>query len=85
MFTQTYEEFDNFIYWFTYRTKLFMPPKIFCLGVGYSASHHGGKPKREFFGGIGLSLPDFASLFGEKLKERTKFLEIFYPNLRIKL
>lgn len=85
MFAQTYEEFDNFIYWFTYRTKLFMPRKIFCFGVGYSATHHEGKPEREFFGGIGLSLPDFVSLFGKKLKERAKFLEIFYPNLCIKL
>jgi hypothetical protein len=62
-----------------------MPRKIFCLGVGYSANHHGGKPKREFFGGIGLSLPDFASLFGKKLEARAQFLEIFYPNLCIEL
>jgi len=85
LFAQTYEEFDNFIYWFTYSAKLFLPRKILCLGVGYSATHHGGKPKREFFGGIGLSLPDFASLFGKKLEKPAKFLEIFYPNLRIKL
>jgi len=85
LFAQTYEEFDNFIYWFTYSAKLFLPRKILCLGVGYSATHHGGKPKREFFGGIGLSLPDFASLFGKKLQKPAKFLEIFYPNLRIKL
>jgi hypothetical protein len=85
IFVQTYEEFDNFIHWFTYRTRLFTLRKIFCLGVGYSATHPGCKPKGEFFGGIGLSLPDFASLFGEKLRERAKFLEIFYPNLCIKL
>jgi len=84
LFAKTYEEFDNFIYWFTYRTKLFMPRKIFCLGVGYSVAHPGGKLEREFFGGFGLSLPDFVSLFGNKLGERSKFLEIFYPNLRIK-
>ena len=85
LFAQTYEEFDNFIYWFTYRTKLFMSRKIFCLGLGYSAAHPRGEPEREFFGGIGLSLPDFASLFGKKLESRAKFLEIFYPNLCIKL
>jgi hypothetical protein len=84
MFAQTYEEFDNFIYWFTYRTKLFMPRKIFCFGVGYSVFHPGDTPKRQFYGGIGLSLPDFASLFGKNLKTRVKFLEIFYPNLSIK-
>ena len=55
LFAQTYQEFDNLVYWFTYRTKLFMPRKIFCLGLGYSAAHPGDKPEREFFGGIGRS------------------------------
>jgi len=81
MFAQTYEEFGNFVYWLTYRTKLFLPQKIFCFGVGYSVTHDGQEPKRQFFGGIGLSLPDFASLFGRKFEERVKFLGIFYPNL----
>jgi hypothetical protein len=43
------------------------------------------KPKREFYGGIGLSIPDFASLFSKKLGDKSKFLEILYPNIRIKL
>jgi hypothetical protein len=85
LFAQTSEEFDNFIYWFTYRTKLFLPQKIFCLGLGYSATRRGDVAKRQFFAGIGLSLPDLAALFGKKLKARAGFLELFYPNLRIKL
>lgn len=84
LFAQTYDEFDNFIYWITYRTRLFMPRKIFCLGLGYSATHQDGKPRRDFFGGISLSLSDFASLFGKKLEEHTRFLEMFYPNLHIR-
>jgi hypothetical protein len=85
VFAQTYEEFDNFIYWLTYRTRLFLPQKALCFGLGYSVTHRDNKPKRQFFGGIGLSLPDFASLFGRRLKRHFKFLEIFYPNLSIKL
>jgi len=95
-FAQTYEEYDNFIYWFTYRPKLFLPKKLLCFGFGYSVTHLGfrpfsrqsrdqGRPKRELYGGIGLSIPDFISLFGRKLGDKTKFLEILYPNIRIKL
>ncbi len=84
VFAQTYEEFDNFIYWATYRTKLFLPQKIFCFGLGYGVAHHGEKSKRQFFGGIGLSLPDFASLFDERLKRQVGFLGLFYPNFSIK-
>ena len=85
MFAQTYEEFDNFIYWFTYRTRLFFPEKIVCLGLGYSATRREGLARRELFAGVGLSLPDLAGLFGEKVKARAGFLGLFYPNLRIEL
>ena len=85
MFAQTYDEFDNFIYWFTYRTRLFLPQKIVCLGLGYSATRRAGVARRQVFAGVGLSLPDLAGLFGEKLKARAGFLEVFYPNLRIEL
>lgn len=92
-FAQTYEEYDNFIYWLTYRPKLFLPKKLLCFGFGYSVTHLGStsslqaefKPKREFYGGIGLSIPDFASLFSKKLGDKSKFLEILYPNIHIKL
>jgi hypothetical protein len=85
LFAQTYQEYDNFIYWFTYRTKLFLPRRIFCLGLGYGTTHHGIEPQRQFYWGAGLSLSDFVSLFGKKLKEPAKFLDLFYPNLCIKL
>jgi hypothetical protein len=83
-FAQTYEEYDNFIYWLTYRPKLFLPKKLLCFGFGYSVTHLELKPKREFYGGIGLSIPDFVSLFSKKLGDKSKFLEILYPNIRIK-
>ena len=85
LFAQTYEEFDNFIYWLTYRTKLFFPKKLLCFGFGYSATRSGLEPRREFYGGIGLSIPDFASLFGKRVGDFSKFLEILYPNIHIKL
>jgi hypothetical protein len=84
-FAETYQEYDNFIYWLTYRTKLFLPRKIICLGFGYGATHHGIEPERRFYWGIGLSLSDFTSLFWDKLEKRSKFLDLFYPNLRVEL
>ena len=84
-FLQTYEEYENLIYWFTYRTKFFFPKKLICVGVGYSITRFTCEPKREFYGGIGLSIPDFASLFGKRARDFSNFLEILYPNIRIKL
>jgi hypothetical protein len=84
IFAQSYEEFDNFIYWLTYRSKLFLPQKIFCFGLGYSVVHHGEESKRQLFAGVGLSLPDFASLFDERLKRQVGFLGLFYPNFSMK-
>lgn len=85
VFAQTYDQFGNFIYWLTYRTRLFLPRKVFCFGLGYGVTHHGDEPNREFFGGIGLSLPDLFSLFGKGLSRRIGFLEIFYPHLSLRL
>jgi hypothetical protein len=84
-FAQTYEEYDNFIYWLTYRTKFFFPKKLLCFGFGYSVTHSGMQSQRELYGGIGISIPDFVSLFGKKLGDKSKFLEILYPNIHIKL
>jgi hypothetical protein len=84
-FAQTYEEYDNFIYWLTCCPKLFLLRKLLCFGFGYSVTHLGFEPRRELYGGIGLSIPDFISLFGRKLGDKSKFLEILYPNIHIKL
>jgi hypothetical protein len=83
VFAQTYEEFDNFIYWITYRTNLFLPRKALCFGLGYGVTHPKGEAERQIFGGIGLSLPDCAALFSERLGNRLKFLEMFYPHLSV--
>lgn len=85
VFAQTYEEYDNIIYWITYKTKLFLPRKILCFGLGYGVIHHGIEPQRQTYCGIGLSLSEFASLFWGKLKEPAKFLDLFYPNLHVRL
>ncbi len=85
VFAQTNEEFDNFIYWFTYRARLFLPQKALCLGVGYGVTHRQDEPKRHFLLGVGLSLPDFISLFRGDLGKRVRFLEVLYPNLHLEL
>jgi len=85
IFAQTNEEFDNFLYWLTYRADLFLPQKALCFGVGYGVTHRQNEPARHLLLGIGLSLPDFLSLFKEDLGPRFRFLEVFYPNLSVEL
>jgi hypothetical protein len=83
--SQTFGEFDNFIFWLTYRPHLFVPRRFLCLGLGYSVTHKGIKPQREFYGGLGLSLSDFFGLLGKRFKSYTQFLDLFYPNFKLKL
>jgi hypothetical protein len=83
VFAQTYDQFDNFIYWLTYKTRLFLPQKALCFGLGYSVTHRQDRPTRHLLLGIGLSLPDFVSLFAEDLGTHVKFLDLFYPNLNL--
>jgi hypothetical protein len=85
VFAQTYDQFDNFIYWITYKTKLFLPQKALCFGLGYGVTHRQDRPTRHLLLGIGLSLPDFVSLFSEGLGTRVKFLDLLYPNLNLEL
>ena len=84
-FAQTYQDYDNIIYWVTYRPSLIIHRKIVCWGLGYSTTHVGIRPERQFYLGLGLSMSDFVGLFGEKLKKSTEFLDLFYPNFKLKL
>jgi hypothetical protein len=84
-FSQTFGEFDNFIFWLTYRPRLFVPRRVLCIGLGYSVTHRGIEPQREFYCGVGLSLSDFFGLLGKRLKSYTQFLDLFYPNFKLKL
>jgi hypothetical protein len=83
VFAQTYDQFDNFVYWLTYRTKLFLPQKALCFGLGYGVTHRQDRPTRHLLLGIGLSLSDFVSLFARNLGTHVKFLDLFYPNLNL--
>jgi hypothetical protein len=84
-FSQTFGEFDNFIFWLTYRPHLLIPRRFLCLGLGYSATHRGIEPQREIYGGLGLSVSDFFGLLGKKFKSSTEFLDLLYPNFKLKL
>ncbi len=84
-FAQTYTDYDNTVYWLTYRTSLIIPRKIVCWGLGYSTTHVGIEPRRQFYLGVGLSLSDFVGLFGKKLERHAEFLDLFYPNFKLKL
>lgn len=81
-----YEQFDNFVYWLTYKFNPFFKQKLFCFGLGYGTTHNIFlKPQRQIFLGLGLSLPDLFSLIGERFGKWTKPLDVFYPNLNIKV
>ena len=84
-FSQTFGEFDNFIFWLTYRPHLFVPRRFLCVGLGYSVTHRGIEPQREFYAGVGLSVSDFFGLLGKRFKSSTQFLDLFYPNFKLKL
>jgi hypothetical protein len=83
--SQTFGEFDNFIFWLTYHPHLLIPRRFLCVGLGYSVSHRGIEPQREFYGGVGLSVSDFFGLLGKKFESYTRFLDLFYPNFKLKL
>jgi hypothetical protein len=83
VFAQTYDQFDNFVYWLTYKTRLFLPQKALCFGLGYGVTHRQDRPTRHLLLGMGLSLSDFVSLFARDLGAHLKFLDLFYPNLNL--
>jgi hypothetical protein len=71
------EDFDNYIYWLTYRRK----PAVF--GLGYSTSHpEEGVINKEFYLGVGTTIPDLLSPISEKLSEFFRWSEFYYFNLR---
>ncbi|MBD3218668.1 MAG: DUF2279 domain-containing protein [candidate division Zixibacteria bacterium] len=71
------EDYDNYIYWLTYRKE----PAVF--GLGYSTSHPEiGNVDKEFYLGVGTTIPDLLSPFSKKLSEFFRWSEFYYFNLR---
>lgn len=70
------EDYDNYIYWLTYRKA----PAVF--GFGYGTSHpEVGQVNKEFYLGIGTTLPDILSPLSKKLSKAFRWAEVYYFNL----
>jgi hypothetical protein len=81
-----YEQFDNFVYWLTYKYNPFFKQKLFCLGLGYGTTHNIFlKPQRQIFLGMGVFLSELFSIFGKDFGRWTKPLDVFYPNINVKI
>jgi hypothetical protein len=71
------EDYDNYIYWLTYKKS----PAVF--GFGYSTSHPlSGGVDKEFYLGIGTTLPDLLEPISGKLAKVFRWLEVYYFNLK---
>jgi len=71
------EDYDNYIYWLTYTKS----PLV--LGLGYGTDH----PEiydvdRQFYLGLGTTLPDLIRPFSEKVSSFFKWAELYYINIR---
>lgn len=73
------EEFDNFIWWATYK------PKYAWLGVGYSANHESIEVEPEVYLGIGTTLYDLFYLVAPESAKQVKFLDTYFINLHTRL
>jgi len=71
------EDYDNYIYWLTYKRS----PAVF--GFGYSTSHSlSGGVSKEFYLGVGTTLPDLLEPISKKLATILRCSEFYYFNLR---
>jgi hypothetical protein len=84
LFSQTAEQFDNFVFWGTYRPALkWGERQPFSVGIGYSVRR--GRdvfdPLRELYLGIGTTIPDLVRAFSPKAAKYFEVLDFYYFNL----
>ncbi len=73
------EEFDNFIWWATYK------PKYAWVGVGYSANHERIEVEPEFYVGIGTTAYDLLHVVAPGFADEVKFLDTYFINFHRRL
>lgn len=86
LFSQTSEQFDNFIFWGTYRPQLKWDDRQpFSLGIGYGTrrASNGISPWRELYFGLGTTLPDIIRIFSPKMAHTLEVLDFYYLNLNL--
>ncbi len=86
LFSQTGEQFDNFIFWGTYRPPLKWDDRQpFSLGIGYGTRRASNRisPLRELRFGLGTTLPDIVRIFSPKMARSLEVLDFYYLNLNL--
>ncbi|MCI0531254.1 MAG: hypothetical protein L0Y74_04830 [candidate division Zixibacteria bacterium] len=78
------EEFDNEIFWLTYKLK-FKRMDFLHAGFGYSTNHHTVKVQREYYIGLGTTIPEMINILSPKLARILLPLDLFYLELHQRL
>ena len=84
LFAQTAAQFDNFIFWGTYRPAFkWGGRQPLSLGLGYSTRRDadGLSPLREFRFGVGTTIPDLVKSFAPNAAKYFEILDFYYFNL----
>lgn len=84
LFAQTTAQFDNFIFWGTYRPDFkWGHRQPISLGIGYSTRRDtdGVSPLRELRLGAGTTLPDLVRSFAPNAAKYFEVLDFYYFNL----
>lgn len=76
---QKNEEFDNFIWWASYK------PKYLWLGFGYGTNHYQGDVQSEYYLGIGTTPYDLLHLIAPALADKLCVLDTYFISLRLRL
>lgn len=80
----TPEEFDNEIFWLVFRP-VYKKINFLHLGVGYSTNHYNYVVEREYYLGVGTTIPDVVSLVSRKIAGWLSPLNMFYIELHKRL
>ncbi|MCI0331044.1 MAG: hypothetical protein L0196_08910 [candidate division Zixibacteria bacterium] len=86
LFAQTAQQFDNFIFWCTYRPDWkWGERQPVSLGLGYSTRRDtdGLSPLREFRLGVGTTIPDLVRSFAPNAARYFEVLDFYYFNLNL--
>ncbi|MGH8004669.1 MAG: hypothetical protein ACRECJ_08100, partial [Limisphaerales bacterium] len=84
LFSQTARQFDNFIFWGTYRPAFKWgdrQPISFGLGYGTRRDSDGISPLREVRLGAGTTIPDLVRSFAPNAAKYFEVLDFYYFNL----
>lgn len=80
----TAEEFDNEIFWLTYRP-VYKEINFLQVGLGYSTNHYRFAVEREYYIGLGTTLPDLVGIISPKVSGWLLPLDMFYLSVHYRL